>query len=126
MSTQIKESVQQNELLTVREVADYMRVSRVTVWRWCQQGLIPATRVGRNWRIRRDDLLQQLKAPQDPSNPDPNHLDAMSEPAEFSANDGPGSPTRVRRPGARLVRRARTRRVRARRSARVRRAAPRS
>ena len=92
MSTQIENSVRQNELLTVKEVADYMRVSRVTVWRWCQQGLIPATRVGRNWRIRRDDLLQQLKAPQDPSNPDPNHLEVTSEPADASANDGSGSP----------------------------------
>ncbi len=45
------------ELLTVREVADYLRVSRVTVWRWCQQGFIPAFRLGRGWRIRRTDLV---------------------------------------------------------------------
>jgi excisionase family DNA binding protein len=45
------------DLLTVREVAAYLRVSRVTVWRWCQQGIIPAFQVGRNWRIRRDRLL---------------------------------------------------------------------
>jgi excisionase family DNA binding protein len=48
----------QNEVLTVTEVANYLRVSRVTVWRWCQQGLIPASQVGRNWRIRRGDVLQ--------------------------------------------------------------------
>lgn len=48
------------EILTVREVADYLRVSRVTVWRWCQEGTIPASRIGRNWRIRRDDLIQLL------------------------------------------------------------------
>ncbi len=46
-----------NELLTVQEVAAYLRVSRVTVWRWCQQGILPAFRIGRNWRIRRDVLL---------------------------------------------------------------------
>ncbi len=51
-----------NEVLTVKEVADYLRVSRVTIWRWCQQGTIPAWRVGRNWRIRRDDLLEHLEA----------------------------------------------------------------
>jgi excisionase family DNA binding protein len=45
-----------NELLTVQEVAVYLRVSRVTVWRWCQQGILPAFRIGRNWRIRRDVL----------------------------------------------------------------------
>ena len=49
------------ELLTVAEVADYLRVSRVTAWRWCQNGLIPAFRIGRNWRIRRDELLEFLE-----------------------------------------------------------------
>lgn len=44
------------ELLTVREVAKHLRVSRVTVWRWCQNGFIPAFRLGRNWRIRSTDL----------------------------------------------------------------------
>jgi excisionase family DNA binding protein len=52
----------ENELLTVAEVADYLRVSRVTIWRWCQQGIIPASQIGRNWRIRRDDLLQLLES----------------------------------------------------------------
>jgi len=56
----------QNEVLTVTEVANYLRVSRVTVWRWCQQGLIPASQVGRNWRIRREDVLQ-LFEPTTPS-----------------------------------------------------------
>ena len=57
MSTQTYGKTLPNELLTVKEVADYLRVSRVTAWRWCQQGVIPAFRIGRNWRIRREDLL---------------------------------------------------------------------
>lgn len=48
----------QNELLTVKEVASYLRVSRVTAWRWCQKGIIPAFRIGRSWRIPRDELLK--------------------------------------------------------------------
>jgi excisionase family DNA binding protein len=52
-----KRDIWQNEMLTVVEVATYLRISRVTVWRWCKQGLIPAIRVGRGWRIHRDDLL---------------------------------------------------------------------
>jgi excisionase family DNA binding protein len=47
-----------NELLTVREVAAYLRISRVTAWRWCQEGIIPAFRIGRSWRIHRDELLK--------------------------------------------------------------------
>jgi excisionase family DNA binding protein len=55
-------NLQRNELLTVKEVADYLRVGRVTVWRWCKEGTIPACRVGRNWRIPRDDFLDLLNA----------------------------------------------------------------
>ena len=51
----------QNELLTVKEVAAYLRVDRVTVWRWCKQGTIPASQIGHHWRIRRDDLLHLLE-----------------------------------------------------------------
>ena len=56
-----KRDIWQNEMLTVVEVATYLRISRVTVWRWCKQGLIPAIRVGRGWRIHRDDLLHLSK-----------------------------------------------------------------
>lgn len=51
------------DILTVKEVACYLRVSRVTVWRWCQSGLLPAHQLGRSWRIYRDDLLQFLEKP---------------------------------------------------------------
>ena len=52
------------EILTVKEVACYLRVSRVTVWRWCQSGLLPAHQLGRSWRIYREDLLQFLQKPE--------------------------------------------------------------
>ena len=62
MSTQREQKTGQNELLTVKEVADYLRVSRVTAWRWCQQGLLPAFRIGRDWRIPLDELLELKEA----------------------------------------------------------------
>lgn len=40
-----------DELLTVDEVAAYLRVSRSTVWRWCQAKRVPAFKIGREWRI---------------------------------------------------------------------------
>lgn len=52
------------EVLTVNEVAHYLRVSRVTVWRWCKQGIIPAFQLGHNWRIRREDLMSCLATAQ--------------------------------------------------------------
>jgi excisionase family DNA binding protein len=61
MSIQVEGEIWQNELLTVREVATYLRVGRVTVWRWCQEGTIPASRLGRSWRIHRNDLSSFLE-----------------------------------------------------------------
>ena len=56
MPLQSQDASRQSELMTAQEVAHYFRVSRVTVWRWCKEGVIPAFRIGRSWRIRRDKL----------------------------------------------------------------------
>lgn len=45
-------------ILTVAEVARYLRVSETTVWRWCSSGKLPAFRIGRSWRVRREELSQ--------------------------------------------------------------------
>ncbi len=48
--------VGQPMLLTVREVADSMRVSTMTVYRLIRAGALPAIRVGKHFRIRVEDL----------------------------------------------------------------------
>ena len=45
-----------DEILTVREVAEYLKLSRTTVWRWCHAGKLQAFKVGRSWRIHRSEL----------------------------------------------------------------------
>jgi excisionase family DNA binding protein len=45
-----------DEILTVDEVADYLRVSRATVCRWCGAGKLPAFKIGKSWRVRRSVL----------------------------------------------------------------------
>lgn len=80
MSTHSGATIWQNEWLTVKEVSLYLRLSRVTIWRWCQQGTIPAIQIGRNWRIHRDDLLR-LSQIQDP-NPNPNYEKTESKKPE--------------------------------------------
>lgn len=49
-----------DELLTIQEVADYLKVSRSTVWRWCNQGKLLAYKAGRGWRVRRSDVEKML------------------------------------------------------------------
>ena len=50
------------ELLTVREVADAMRVSTMTVYRLIRSDARPAIRVGTHFRIRNRDLERYLEA----------------------------------------------------------------
>jgi excisionase family DNA binding protein len=47
-------------LLTVREVAQVMRVSTMTVYRLIRAGDLVATRVGRSYRIFENDVASYL------------------------------------------------------------------
>jgi excisionase family DNA binding protein len=49
-----------SEIFTVQEIADYLKVSRWTVWRWCNAGKLLAFKAGRSWRVRRSDLEKML------------------------------------------------------------------
>jgi|GEM_PF-1049424 excisionase family DNA binding protein len=44
------------DVLTVDEIADYLRVSRATICRWCGTGRLPAFKIGKSWRVQRNDL----------------------------------------------------------------------
>ena len=52
--------------LSVKEVAHFLRVDPKTVRRWIRKGHLPATRIGRDWRIARNDLKALLTAPGQP------------------------------------------------------------
>lgn len=45
-----------DDLLTTEEVADLLRVSRQTLWRWRKDGTLPARKVGALVRYRRSDV----------------------------------------------------------------------
>lgn len=45
-----------DEILTVQEVAKYLKVSRSTVWRWCNQGRLLAFKAGHGWRVHRTEV----------------------------------------------------------------------
>jgi len=49
------------ELLGVEEVARYLGVGQVTVYRWCREGSLPCIKIGRRWRIRRDALAEFVR-----------------------------------------------------------------
>jgi excisionase family DNA binding protein len=45
-----------DEILTVPEIAEYLKVSRSTVWRWCSEGKLPAFKMGKIWRVHRAEI----------------------------------------------------------------------
>ena len=47
--------------LTVSEVADVMRVSKMTVYRLVHSGELPAVRFGRSYRVPESAVAQVLK-----------------------------------------------------------------
>jgi excisionase family DNA binding protein len=47
--------------LTTEDVATYLGVGPVTVWRWCRDGNLPCLKIGRGWRIRRETLERFLE-----------------------------------------------------------------
>ena len=40
-------------VLTLNEVAEYLRIPRSTAYKLAQEGKIPGQKVGRHWRFRR-------------------------------------------------------------------------
>jgi excisionase family DNA binding protein len=49
------------EVLTLREVSEYLRVSRVTIYRLIKRKDLPAFCVGRTWRFKVEDLQHWIE-----------------------------------------------------------------
>jgi len=41
------------EILTLEEVAKYLKVKPQTIYTWAQSGKIPAAKLGKEWRFRK-------------------------------------------------------------------------
>ena len=50
--------MQNDEILTVTDLADYLRVHRSTIYRMLRLGEIPAFKVGSDWRFLRSAINQ--------------------------------------------------------------------
>lgn len=45
-----------DQLMTIEEVARYMRVSRYTVYRLAKGRCLPASKIGRQWRFQKEEI----------------------------------------------------------------------
>ncbi len=48
------------EIMTVTEVADYLRLNEATVYRLAQQGKLPGVKLGRQWRFKKEAIDQMM------------------------------------------------------------------
>ena len=46
----------EDDILTIEEVAKYLRVSERTVYDWAQKGEIPSGKIGTVWRFKKEDI----------------------------------------------------------------------
>ncbi len=49
-----------DEVMTVKEVADYLRLAESTVYRLVKKGSLPGRKLGGNWRFSRKGLDKWL------------------------------------------------------------------
>ncbi len=50
------------DILTIEEVASYLRIPVSSVYKLAQEGKIPAQKVGRHWRFYRPAITQWMAA----------------------------------------------------------------
>lgn len=51
---------QLDDVLTIDELATYLKVSKSTLYKLAQEGKIPGQKVGKHWRFHRDVIEQWL------------------------------------------------------------------
>ena len=49
-----------NEILTLEEVAAYLRLKPQTIYKWAQDKRIPAAKLGKEWRFRQSVIDRWL------------------------------------------------------------------
>lgn len=50
-----------NDILTIREVAEYLKINEKTAYRLAAEGKLPGFKVGGAWRFRRDKIEKLTK-----------------------------------------------------------------
>ena len=55
------------DVLGAEEVAEYLGVGLITVYRWCREGRLPCLKISKHWRIRREALEDFLRRGERPT-----------------------------------------------------------
>jgi excisionase family DNA binding protein len=52
----MKDPQDSNAIMTIDEVASFLKLSKITIYKLVKKGDIPAFRVGNSWRFQRDKI----------------------------------------------------------------------
>jgi excisionase family DNA binding protein len=94
--------------MTLAEVAAHLNLSRETVYRLVQRGEIPASKVGQQWRFRREKVdawMESLEATQPKRNRPMSHSDAPKPRPSPAPGAPPGAEEAIREMVRRIVER---------------------
>ena len=50
-----------DEIMTITQVAEYLKISEITTYKLAQEGKISAFKVGRHWRVMKEDLREFIE-----------------------------------------------------------------
>ncbi|MFT6217308.1 MAG: excisionase family DNA binding protein [Cycloclasticus pugetii] len=50
-----------DEIMTLKEVADYLKLAEKTAYRLAAEGKLPGFKVGGSWRFKREDVLKWIE-----------------------------------------------------------------
>lgn len=54
-------NIMTDEILTIKEVAEYLKLSEKTAYRLASDGKLPGFKVGGSWRFKREDVLAWIE-----------------------------------------------------------------
>ena len=64
--TTLKDS---SQIMTVEEVAEFLKLSKITVYKLVKKGDLPGFRVGNSWRFRRETIAGIVSKQQEGQQP---------------------------------------------------------
>lgn len=53
--------MKEQEIMTIAQVAEYFQISEMTTYKLVQEGKIPAFKIGRHWRVKKEDLTEFIE-----------------------------------------------------------------
>jgi excisionase family DNA binding protein len=52
----------ENRWRKVKEIAEYLQISEDLIYKWAQQGKIPVSKIGNQWRFNKEEVEEWAKS----------------------------------------------------------------